>query len=98
MNSLVCCFFCDGRVALLPTRSLKIHSPGKQDDGLYTCTASNRLGAASVSSWLQITGEEASLDNPICYLSWLLQGEARQNFLCSSKETQESHRRISELE
>lgn len=52
----VCCL-CVGRVALLPSGSLKIQSPSKLDEGRYTCTARNRLGSTSVSSWLQVTGE-----------------------------------------
>uniref|UniRef100_A0A3Q3G1V6 Ig-like domain-containing protein n=1 Tax=Labrus bergylta TaxID=56723 RepID=A0A3Q3G1V6_9LABR len=45
----------DLTVGLLPTGSLKIQSPTKVDEGLYTCTARNRLGSSSLSSWLQIT-------------------------------------------
>uniref|UniRef100_A0A665XEX7 ADAMTS like 1 n=1 Tax=Echeneis naucrates TaxID=173247 RepID=A0A665XEX7_ECHNA len=47
----------NSRVGLSPTGSLRIQSPSKGDEGLYTCTARNRLGSASLSSWLQITGE-----------------------------------------
>ncbi|XP_061565851.1 ADAMTS-like protein 1 isoform X1 [Cololabis saira] len=43
------------RISLLPSGSLRIRSPGKGDEGLYTCTARNRLGSTSLSSWLQIT-------------------------------------------
>lgn len=50
------CAVCDGRVALMSSGSLKIQSPNKLDEGLYTCTARNRLGSASLSSWLQIIG------------------------------------------
>eukprot|EP00066_Takifugu_rubripes_P015818 XP_011605084.1 PREDICTED: ADAMTS-like protein 1 [Takifugu rubripes] len=46
----------NGRVALMSSGSLKIQSPNKLDEGLYTCTARNRLGSASLSSWLQIIG------------------------------------------
>ncbi|KAF1380539.1 hypothetical protein PFLUV_G00164900 [Perca fluviatilis] len=45
----------NSRVGLLSTGSLRIQSPSKVDEGLYTCTARNRLGATSLSSWLQIT-------------------------------------------
>uniref|UniRef100_A0A3Q3FVI7 Ig-like domain-containing protein n=1 Tax=Labrus bergylta TaxID=56723 RepID=A0A3Q3FVI7_9LABR len=48
----------DLTVGLLPTGSLKIQSPTKVDEGLYTCTARNRLGSSSLSSWLQITGKQ----------------------------------------
>ncbi|XP_065806720.1 ADAMTS-like protein 1 isoform X5 [Labrus bergylta] len=48
----------NNRVGLLPTGSLKIQSPTKVDEGLYTCTARNRLGSSSLSSWLQITGSK----------------------------------------
>uniref|UniRef100_A0A4W6EH90 ADAMTS like 1 n=1 Tax=Lates calcarifer TaxID=8187 RepID=A0A4W6EH90_LATCA len=47
----------NSRVGLLPTGSLRIQSPSKVDEGLYTCTARNRLGSTSLSSWLQITGK-----------------------------------------
>ncbi|XP_024144091.1 ADAMTS-like protein 1 isoform X1 [Oryzias melastigma] len=43
------------RVDLLPSGTLRIQSPGKGDEGLYTCTARNYLGSASLSSYLQIT-------------------------------------------
>ncbi|CAN9509520.1 unnamed protein product [Ophioblennius macclurei] len=43
------------RVDVLPTGSLRIQSPGKEDEGLYTCTARNRVGRTSLSSWLQFT-------------------------------------------
>ncbi|TMS01963.1 ADAMTS-like protein 1 [Larimichthys crocea] len=46
----------NGRVGLLPTGSLRIQSPTKTDEGQYTCTARNRLGSSSLSSWLQVTG------------------------------------------
>ncbi|KAE8279026.1 ADAMTS-like protein 1 [Larimichthys crocea] len=46
----------NGRVGLLPTGSLRIQSPSKTDEGQYTCTARNRLGSSSLSSWLQVTG------------------------------------------
>ncbi|XP_023155729.2 ADAMTS-like protein 1 isoform X2 [Amphiprion ocellaris] len=46
----------NSRVDLLPSGSLRIQSPGKGDEGFYTCTARNRLGSTSLSSWLQITG------------------------------------------
>ncbi|XP_044040581.1 ADAMTS-like protein 1 isoform X3 [Siniperca chuatsi] len=46
----------NSRVGLLPTGSLRIQSPSKVDEGLYTCTARNHLGSTSLSSWLQITG------------------------------------------
>nr|XP_046236541.1 ADAMTS-like protein 1 isoform X1 [Scatophagus argus] len=46
----------NSRVGLLSTGSLRIQSPNKVDEGLYTCTARNRLGSASLSSWLQVTG------------------------------------------
>ncbi|CAG5929303.1 unnamed protein product [Menidia menidia] len=45
-----------GRVALLPNGSMRIQSPGKGDEGLYTCTARNHLGSTSLSSWLHIPG------------------------------------------
>ncbi|XP_041841021.1 ADAMTS-like protein 1 isoform X3 [Melanotaenia boesemani] len=46
--------FSSSRVGLLSTGSLRIRSPGKGDEGLYTCTARNRLGSTSLSSWLQV--------------------------------------------
>ncbi|KAK5848469.1 hypothetical protein PBY51_006080 [Eleginops maclovinus] len=46
----------NSRVGLLSSGSLRIQSPSKLDEGLYTCTAKNRLGTTSLSSWLQITG------------------------------------------
>ncbi|KAK1890457.1 ADAMTS-like protein 1 [Dissostichus eleginoides] len=46
----------NSRVGLLSSGSLRIQSPSKPDEGLYTCTATNRLGTTSLSSWLQITG------------------------------------------
>ncbi|KAG7243310.1 hypothetical protein INR49_011765 [Caranx melampygus] len=46
----------NSRVGLLPSGSLWIQSPSKADEGLYTCTARNRLGSTALSSWLQITG------------------------------------------
>lgn len=50
---------CGPRLVLMSSGSLKIQSPTKMDEGLYTCTARNRLGSASLSSWLQITGRLA---------------------------------------
>ncbi|KAM9424342.1 ADAMTS-like protein 1 [Pholidichthys leucotaenia] len=50
----------NSRIGLLPNGSLRIQSPGKGDQGLYTCTARNRLGRTSLSSWLQITGKSRS--------------------------------------
>ncbi|XP_030018602.1 ADAMTS-like protein 1 isoform X3 [Sphaeramia orbicularis] len=44
------------RVGPLSTGSLRIQSPNKVDEGLYTCTARNHLGSTSLSSWVQITG------------------------------------------
>ncbi|KAM3857602.1 ADAMTS-like protein 1 [Diretmus argenteus] len=49
----------NSRVGLLPDGSLKLQSPGKLDEGLYTCTARNRLGSTSLASQLQITGDKA---------------------------------------
>ncbi|XP_026154197.1 ADAMTS-like protein 1 isoform X3 [Mastacembelus armatus] len=46
----------NSRVGLLSSGSLRIQSPSKVDEGLYTCTATNHLGSTSLSSWLQITG------------------------------------------
>uniref|UniRef100_H2SH70 Ig-like domain-containing protein n=1 Tax=Takifugu rubripes TaxID=31033 RepID=H2SH70_TAKRU len=57
-------------VALMSSGSLKIQSPNKLDEGLYTCTARNRLGSASLSSWLQIIGRDIK---PSAFL--LVQGE-----------------------
>lgn len=48
---------CVGRIGLLPSGSLRIMSPAKEDEGLYTCTARNQLGSYSLSSWVQIKGE-----------------------------------------
>uniref|UniRef100_A0A667YRU1 Ig-like domain-containing protein n=1 Tax=Myripristis murdjan TaxID=586833 RepID=A0A667YRU1_9TELE len=48
---------CLGRVGLLSDGSLRILSPSKVDEGLYTCIARNRLGFTSLSSQLQITGK-----------------------------------------
>ncbi|XP_037832326.1 ADAMTS-like protein 1 isoform X3 [Kryptolebias marmoratus] len=48
----------DGRVGLLASGSLRIQSPGKGDQGLYTCTAKNHLGSTSLSSWLRITSDK----------------------------------------
>uniref|UniRef100_A0A3Q2Q1M6 ADAMTS-like protein 1 n=1 Tax=Fundulus heteroclitus TaxID=8078 RepID=A0A3Q2Q1M6_FUNHE len=45
----------DGRISLSASGSLRIQSPGKEDEGLYTCTAKNRHGSTSLSSWLRIT-------------------------------------------
>lgn len=53
---------CVGRVGMLPTGSLRIQAPSRQDEGLYTCTARNRLGSTSVSSWLQISGNNSVID------------------------------------
>ncbi|XP_069026392.1 ADAMTS-like protein 1 [Embiotoca jacksoni] len=46
----------NSRVGRLPSGSLRIQSPGKGDEGLYTCTARSHLGRTSLSSWLQIAG------------------------------------------
>ncbi|XP_061816938.1 ADAMTS-like protein 1 isoform X1 [Nerophis lumbriciformis] len=48
----------NSRINLLPTGSLMIQSPNQEDEGLYTCTARNRLGSSSLSSWLQVTGSK----------------------------------------
>ncbi|XP_038130317.1 ADAMTS-like protein 1 isoform X2 [Cyprinodon tularosa] len=45
----------DGRVNVLASGSLRIQSPGKEDEGLYTCTFKNRQRSTSLSSWLRIT-------------------------------------------
>lgn len=45
------------RVALLSSGSLKIYSPSKPDEGLYTCIARNQLGLKTASSWLKIIGK-----------------------------------------
>lgn len=54
---------CVGRVGVLPSGSLRIQAPSRQDEGLYTCTARNRLGSTSVSSWLQISGNHSVIDD-----------------------------------
>ncbi|XP_077445065.1 ADAMTS-like protein 1 isoform X1 [Stigmatopora argus] len=46
----------NSRLNLLSTGSLRIRSPNQADEGLYTCTARNRLGSSSRSSWLQVIG------------------------------------------
>ncbi|XP_038588192.1 ADAMTS-like protein 1 isoform X2 [Micropterus salmoides] len=46
----------NSRVGLLPTGSLRIQSPSKVDEGLYTCTARNSLGSTSLTSLLHMTG------------------------------------------
>uniref|UniRef100_A0A3P9Q4D0 ADAMTS-like protein 1 n=3 Tax=Poecilia reticulata TaxID=8081 RepID=A0A3P9Q4D0_POERE len=48
----------DSRVGLSASGSLRIQSPGKEDEGLYTCTARNRHGSTSLSSWLRITSSK----------------------------------------
>ncbi|KAM4714553.1 ADAMTS-like protein 1 isoform 1-T1 [Anableps anableps] len=48
----------DDRVGLSASGSLRIQSPGKEDEGLYTCTAKNRHGSTSLSSWLRITSSK----------------------------------------
>ncbi|XP_032439407.1 ADAMTS-like protein 1 isoform X4 [Xiphophorus hellerii] len=48
----------DNRVGLSASGSLKIQSPGKEDEGLYTCTAKNGHGSTSLSSWLRITSSK----------------------------------------
>ncbi|XP_029932614.1 ADAMTS-like protein 1 isoform X2 [Myripristis murdjan] len=50
----------NSRVGLLSDGSLRILSPSKVDEGLYTCIARNRLGFTSLSSQLQITGDKGS--------------------------------------
>lgn len=47
---------CLGRIGRLPGGSLRILTPGRADQGLYTCTASNHVGTTSRSSLLQIAG------------------------------------------
>lgn len=42
---------------MLSSGSLKIHSPSKHDEGLYTCIARNQLGLKTASSWLKIIGK-----------------------------------------
>ncbi|XP_030193721.1 ADAMTS-like protein 1 isoform X1 [Gadus morhua] len=46
----------DARVELLPTGSLRLLSPGREDEGVYTCTASNRHGTTSAATRLHISG------------------------------------------
>ncbi|XP_024910860.1 ADAMTS-like protein 1 isoform X6 [Cynoglossus semilaevis] len=48
----------NNRIGLLPSGSLRIMSPAKEDEGLYTCTARNQLGSYSLSSWVQIKGSK----------------------------------------
>ncbi|KAG7497035.1 ADAMTS 1 isoform X1 [Solea senegalensis] len=48
----------NSRVGMLPTGSLRIQSPSKVDEGLYTCTARNRFGSTSLSSWLRVAGSK----------------------------------------
>ncbi|XP_059211073.1 ADAMTS-like protein 1 isoform X1 [Centropristis striata] len=65
----------NSRVGLLSTGSLRIQSPSRVDEGLYTCTARNRLGSTYLSSWLQITsgkgrncihGNAMGPNGPVC--------------------------------
>ncbi|KAG5261330.1 hypothetical protein AALO_G00302760 [Alosa alosa] len=55
------------RVALLPDGSLLIRSPGDADVGLYTCSAHNHLGSASLSSIVHLAdpscGDDATAGN-----------------------------------
>ncbi|XP_062372046.1 ADAMTS-like protein 1 [Sardina pilchardus] len=55
------------RVGLLPDGSLLIRSPADADAGLYTCSAHNHIGSASLSSTLHITdtscGDDATAGN-----------------------------------
>ena len=48
--------FTGRRVELLPTGSLRLLSPGREDEGVYTCTASNRHGTTSAATRLHISG------------------------------------------
>nr|XP_023676690.1 ADAMTS-like protein 1 isoform X2 [Paramormyrops kingsleyae] len=50
------------RIGRLPGGSLRILTPGRADQGLYTCTASNHAGTTSRSSLLQIA--EATNQKP----------------------------------
>lgn len=44
--------------------SLRIQSPNKLDEGLYTCRSRSRLGATSLSSWLHILGRPTRAHTP----------------------------------
>ncbi|XP_057193723.1 ADAMTS-like protein 1 isoform X2 [Triplophysa rosa] len=52
----------NSRVGLMSDGSLQIQAPGETDAGLYTCTAANSLGSASLSSHLQTTGSSCVSD------------------------------------
>ncbi|CAL8327506.1 unnamed protein product [Lota lota] len=58
----------DGRVDLLPQGTLQVLSPDQEDEGVYTCTASNRHGTASAATRLQISGmrEQSFFYGSIC--------------------------------
>ncbi|CAL8241804.1 unnamed protein product [Merluccius merluccius] len=53
----------DIRVAQLPDGSLRILSPDKEDEGVYTCTATNRHGTTSAASRIHISGQSCLHSN-----------------------------------
>uniref|UniRef100_A0A7N8XC05 ADAMTS like 1 n=1 Tax=Mastacembelus armatus TaxID=205130 RepID=A0A7N8XC05_9TELE len=65
-RSLTRWLFClrAGRVGLLSSGSLRIQSPSKVDEGLYTCTATNHLGSTSLISCFAHSHKTLQCPNP----------------------------------
>uniref|UniRef100_W5N0U0 ADAMTS like 1 n=1 Tax=Lepisosteus oculatus TaxID=7918 RepID=W5N0U0_LEPOC len=58
------------RVEKMPDGTLKILAPSEADAGLYTCTARNSIGSASLSSDVQLAGLSTMINCNLLFLTY----------------------------